>query len=495
MKTSRAVMMLASVVALGGACEPAHQELEVEAEAVRMHPVVARAAVKPEGVPAEFVATPAGFFHPSCLKHVDAQTTGQVHAAVASSPCSFPHYNAVGKPMPSADEGAGADPAAGAPAPGANIQAVDATPAGPAPLATTAKFSGWSMLDHTTIPLGVTKLTSQWTVPPTPARAGQVLFFFPGTEPSDWSHGGTILQPVLAYENAQWFVQSWNCCEEGNALYGDAVAVRPGDTIVGTNIGTNCNAATGICNNWRIVTADATTGGQSAFDTFSFNRAHNWIFGNVFEVYDLESCDQLPSSGGLTVHNFAIWDMQGRSINVPGLQWHDDVSQSLAGCGNPWSGSHSGTDFTVSWGGARGGGGGGTISIPFSGKCLDINANGSGNGTKIQEWGCHGGAAQQFRIVQAVNAAGAVNIVHTASNKCVDIAAAGTADFTKAQLWDCNNTGAQSFFKQDVGGGNVRFVNTNSNKCLDVNAAAGADGTQVQLYSCNNTVAQTWHVN
>jgi hypothetical protein len=139
------------------------------------------------------------------------------------------------------------------------------------------------------------------------------------------------------------------------------------------------------------------------------------------------------------------------------------------------------------------GGGSGTISAPFSGKCLDVAGGASANGTKLQEWTCNGTSAQTFHLAPAPNAAGAFIVVHDASGKCVDIAGSGTADFTRAQLWECNATGAQSFAVQDVGGGNVRFVNTNSGKCLDINGASPADGTQVQLYTCNNTVAQTWH--
>jgi hypothetical protein len=144
--------------------------------------------------------------------------------------------------------------------------------------------------------------------------------------------------------------------------------------------------------------------------------------------------------------------------------------------------------------GSGGGSGGGAITLPFSGKCLDVAAAASANGTKIQEYTCNGSAAQSFHLAGAPNAAGASTIVHDVTGKCVDIDHSGTADFTKAQLWDCNGTGAQSFAVENVGNGNVRFVNTNSGKCLDINGASAADGTQVQLYSCNGTVAQTWHV-
>ena len=130
----------------------------------------------------------------------------------------------------------------------------------------------------------------------------------------------------------------------------------------------------------------------------------------------------------------------------------------------------------------------GTLASP--GKCLDVNAAGTADGSNIQSWTCNGSGAQSFRADDL--GGGLVRLVNTNSNKCVDIAAAGTADGTNVQLWTCNGTGAQSFRVDDLGGGNVRIVNPNSNKCIDVAAAGTADGTNVQLWTCNGTNAQAW---
>jgi hypothetical protein len=463
MINSRVVALQMLLLAALGGCQ-AGAPINVEAESVRVHAVVAKGTVKPAGVPADFVATPVGFFHPSCLIHVDAK---QPLGARAASACAYPHYDVTGKAiLPSL-----------------------------APQNVTNDIEGWSLADNSSYMPGVSKLSARWTVPPTPAQSGQVLFFFPGTQSLDGKSGGTILQPVLAYENSQWFVQSWNCCEGGgNAEFGDAVNVAPGDTIVGTNTGSNCNSATGICNNWRIVTSDISNGGASTFDTLSFGHPHQWIFANVLEVYSLKSCDQLPTTGGVTYHDFAIWDLRGNPIDVTGLSWRDDVDQQLAGCGTTWGGSQSGTDFTVTWGGSRGGGGGGNVHLvaPFSGKCLDVSGSGTSDGTKIQEWSCNGTSAQAFHLADAGN--GAVSIVNNNSGKCIDIDHSGTADGTKAQLWTCNGSGAQSFDQLDAGGGNVKLVNTNSGKCLDVNGGSSTDGTQVQLWTCNGSGAQSWQI-
>ena len=80
-------------------------------------------------------------------------------------------------------------------------------------------------------------------------------------------------------------MQSWNCCAKGFAHFGPAVSVKPGDTIVGTNTGSDCDASTGICQNWEITTLDNDSGQRSTFKTQSYDTAHRWVQSNVLEVY------------------------------------------------------------------------------------------------------------------------------------------------------------------------------------------------------------------
>src|SRR3954466_15611116 len=56
--------------------------------------------------------------------------------------------------------------------------------------------------------------------------------------------------------------------------------------------------------------------------------------------------------------------------------------------------------------------------------------------------------------------------------KCLDVAAAGTTDGSNVQQYQCNGSGAQSWRVESIGGDGVRLVNTPTGKCLDV-AAAG----------------------
>ncbi len=75
--------------------------------------------------------------------------------------------------------------------------------------------------------------------------------------------------------------------------------------------------------------------------------------------------------------------------------------------------------------------------------------------------------------------------------KCVDVAAANSANGTPVQLYDCNGIFASG---PAVDGGLRRHDPGKLGKCLDVNAGGTADGTVVQLWDCNGSVAQRWVV-
>ncbi|GEL96110.1 hypothetical protein CCO02nite_27680 [Cellulomonas composti] len=115
-----------------------------------------------------------------------------------------------------------------------------------------------------------------------------------------------------------------------------------------------------------------------------------------------------------------------------------------------------------------------------NGKCLDNNAQGTGNGNRIQIWDCNGTVAQQWTYVEAGSTL-------RVQGKCLDVAGGGTANGTKVQLWDCNGTGAQVFIRQNGG-----YYNPQSGRCLDDPAASTTNGTQSQIWDCNGTSAQRW---
>jgi len=128
-------------------------------------------------------------------------------------------------------------------------------------------------------------------------------------------------------------------------------------------------------------------------------------------------------------------------------------------------------------------GGGRTGQITgIGGKCVDVAAANTANGTPIQLYDCNGTGAQRWTL-------GTDGTVR-ALGKCLDVTAAGTADGTPVQLYDCNGTGAQRW----VHSGARDLVNPAADKCLDATGQSSANGTRLQIWTCGGTANQKWNV-
>jgi hypothetical protein len=117
--------------------------------------------------------------------------------------------------------------------------------------------------------------------------------------------------------------------------------------------------------------------------------------------------------------------------------------------------------------------------VGYGGKCVDVNAASTANGTQIQLYTCNGTNAQRWTV-------GNGNQIQ-ALGKCLDVAAAGTANGTRVQLWDCNGTVAQQWISS-----NGQLVNPNANKCLDATGPSSADRTPLQIWDCFGSANQRW---
>jgi hypothetical protein len=433
----------------------------------------------PASVPSGYVATPYGFFDPACVERVGAGETahgdGRIVDAAGhvrtSSPCASPRFDPTGKAMPLGK--------ANGPKLAAAITAE--TPS--------AGYNGWLENYNTTSTGALSYLAATWVVPQTPAAGndGQVLFFFNGLEGLPTVE--SILQPVLAYENGQWFAQSWNCCASGTTYNAPSIPVSPGDVIVGTINGSNCDTSSGLCDNWTIQTRDQNTGQSSVLQTSAWGVAENWVFAGVMEVYGVQSCDDLSASGSIRFDDIAFTTVGNTGA---GANWSLGLGSVTPSCG--YGGQDDGTSVALDFTGAASGHVATTYNfgaLAHPGSCMDARSAGTSDGTQIQEWQCNGTVAQSFATLgQGGNV---VTLYNPNANKCVDVADSGTANGTQIRLWDCNGTAAQNFVLQPAGNGFVNIVNPNSNKCLDVQADNPNDGTVVQLYDCNGTNAQLWN--
>ncbi|WP_200216469.1 glycosyl hydrolase family 18 protein [Micromonospora coerulea] len=118
----------------------------------------------------------------------------------------------------------------------------------------------------------------------------------------------------------------------------------------------------------------------------------------------------------------------------------------------------------------------------IAGKCVDVAAANSANGTAIQLYTCNGTAAQSWTV--------ATDGTLRALGKCADVTSGSTANGAKVQLWDCNGTGAQVWQAQSNG----TLRNPQSNKCLDATDNSSANGTRLQIWDCFGGANQVWRL-
>ena len=117
----------------------------------------------------------------------------------------------------------------------------------------------------------------------------------------------------------------------------------------------------------------------------------------------------------------------------------------------------------------------------LAGKCVDVAAAGTANGTPVQLYDCNGTNAQRWTI----GGDGSIR----ALGKCLDVPGGSTANGAKLQLWDCNGSGAQRWAVS----GARDIVNIAADKCLDVTDNNSANGTRLQIWTCAGTANQKWN--
>ncbi|MBS0432614.1 MAG: hypothetical protein JSS21_09465 [Proteobacteria bacterium] len=261
----------------------------------------------PRNVPSDYVVTPNGYFHPSCVgslaagESLDAggnvlQANGQVRKI---APCAYPHY-----------------------APNGTRLQGDLLPrVSPLTNGTNPEIDGWVVAGQYLLPRSTPArfLAANMTVPPGPStQSGQVLYFFPGLE--DYENVVTILQPVLAwngFNDNNWTIASWNCCKNGRTWHSAPVSVAVGDTIKGTVTGARCSNA--VCPLWSIVSSDVTSGNTTKLVTSGYGQVLDWVFGGVLEVYGVSQCSEFPNAANEDFTNISAYGTS--KITQPWQQW------------------------------------------------------------------------------------------------------------------------------------------------------------------------------
>lgn len=118
----------------------------------------------------------------------------------------------------------------------------------------------------------------------------------------------------------------------------------------------------------------------------------------------------------------------------------------------------------------------------LGGKCVDVAAASTANGTAVQLYDCNGTSAQSWTT-------GGSDSTVRALGKCLDVTGGSTASGAKVQLYDCNGTAAQAW---TYSGG--QLVNGGSGKCLDATDKSSANGNRLQIWTCTGASNQQWTV-
>ncbi len=131
------------------------------------------------------------------------------------------------------------------------------------------------------------------------------------------------------------------------------------------------------------------------------------------------------------------------------------------------------------------------ISNKNGGKTMEVSANSTVNGGRVQQWGWAQAASQKWKLVDA--GGGYVRIVNINSNKSLDIAGPSTADGAKAHQWDWLSQDSQYWQILSNGDGTFRLINKFSGKALDVENASTTDGAAIHQWTWGGYNSQRWY--
>jgi hypothetical protein len=246
-------------------------------------------------VSADYVPTPLGMFHKSCVRRLPSGSHVLQDGSVSldgkqiegPSECRF-------KPL--------------------TFNRLDRIPPGPCTgsaacwAASSTTFAGTNAWGFNWFNL----LQGKWLVPSNPASNGALLYYFngmqtPGTNP-------TIIQPVLQWGTGpagggnKWTVGAWYVGTNGVMNVSSLMDVATDDIIVGTMTGFPCDSTTGICT-WQVRAAryQSTTYMGAVEINATASDKMNFAAKAVKEAYSVTSCGQYPTSDGILFYDQALW--------------------------------------------------------------------------------------------------------------------------------------------------------------------------------------------
>jgi len=260
--------------------------------------------------PADYVLTPNGYFHESCVvnlgdgEKLEGKATIR-HRDGTTSPvpaCDYPRYDKHGRVIQVSTTDAGSLSTSAVPKAGRTEP--------PPPT-----VNGYDVYAAAFNP-AISSMYTTFQVPAPPSSwTGQTVYLFPGAEPNA---AYEILQPVLAWNGLTanaWDLESWNCCVANTTVHSNPVPVNAGDYIYGALEGGGCSG-NGVCGSWNVVSIDESNGQSTTLSTSDYSGAPiNYLIGAALEAYNINGCDEYPSDSATWFASAGAYDVFGNYFN------------------------------------------------------------------------------------------------------------------------------------------------------------------------------------
>jgi len=421
------------------------------------------AAGRPANVPPEYMVTPFGYMHPSCVVHVgEGERVGQnmlhhVDGTMENIPvCQYPRYKT-------------------------NGEVVKLEPAAPEQ----PQIShDWVEDAVEFYPRNLGEQSSTWVVPSAPtSQDGQTDYFFPGI--------GNIMQPVLGWGAdypTGWGIASWVCCSP--AAESTPIPVSSGDLISGT-ITQNCGGGSSSCNSWKVSMTDVTTGRSTTLGAEPTEGEQSEAVGGVLEVYNILKCGDYPADGEF-VFNSKFYDNDGNLVS--NLNWSSSASKTDSPQCNYSARATTESNILLTYGTVPNLNGAHTLTPQnATGSRLDDHDAEMGSGNPIDIYPANNTGAQSW-VFSNVNVvpAGYYNLA-VFGPYCMT--ASGSTSGSLVQLDPCDGSPAQAWQAVPANGGFVFHPANNTSLCLDVQRDETAAGTLVEALTCNGKNDEEWVLN
>lgn len=315
------LLLLACAGLAPGCVAPGGGGGDHDATGVQGSAVTVPAAVGLDAPDREFLATPNGRVHRSCVHVVDSgaeiDPSGRVTSAAGESTQLAPCRYAV-------RDRRGPGPAAPAATPGPSANSV-------------AESSNWIETASAQIPTNgfgfnwTHSVRGNWRVPPAPRQfASQTVFLLIGAAPQN---NAALLETVLQYGASAagggnfWSTfLAYSSDSTGNVVMTNARRVNVGDLIQGLVDGLDCTSD-GHCN-WRL-RVNINTDPSSPTFSVSPPEIFQKVYEGVLAAVNLHNCTQLPVEGdtGASFTNVHV------TMPGPTPSTYTDVKNSLAWIG------------------------------------------------------------------------------------------------------------------------------------------------------------------